>query len=81
MVVNYVSGSIEGIEILEFGFKIWRVEEGDGEKLELLELVKVLYYGILIDGICFDDVFLRGILIDFLLGVGWVIKGWDEGIF
>ncbi len=79
-VANYASGSIEGIETLESGLKIWRVEEGDGEKPELLEPVKVLYYGTLTDGTRFDDAFSRGTPIDFPLGAGRVIKGWDEGI-
>ncbi|NET32891.1 MAG: hypothetical protein F6K19_12885 [Cyanothece sp. SIO1E1] len=79
-VANYASGSIDGIETLESGLKIWRVEEGDGEKPELLDPVKVLYYGTLTDGTRFDDAFSRGNPIEFPLGAGRVIKGWDEGI-
>ncbi|NRB50387.1 MAG: FKBP-type peptidyl-prolyl cis-trans isomerase [Saprospiraceae bacterium] len=79
-VANYASNSIEGLETLDSGLKILRVEEGDGEKPAVRETVKVLYYGTLTDGTRFDDAFSRGSSFDFPLGAGRVIKGWDEGI-
>lgn len=79
-VASYASNSIEGLETLDSGLKILRVEEGDGEKPALRETVKVLYYGTLTDGTRFDDAFSRGSSFDFQLGAGRVIKGWDEGI-
>ena len=38
------------------------------------------YKGMLLDGTVFDSSFKRNQPIEFTLGVGQVIKGWDEGI-
>ncbi|XP_010247131.1 PREDICTED: FK506-binding protein 2-like [Nelumbo nucifera] len=42
--------------------------------------IKVHYRGKLIDGTVFDSSFERGDPIEFELGSGQVIKGWDQGI-
>lgn len=42
--------------------------------------VKVHYAGRLVDGTEFDNSFKRGQPIDFRVGTGMVIPGWDEGI-
>ena len=42
--------------------------------------VSVHYKGSLLDGTVFDSSYKRNQPIDFALGVGQVIKGWDEGI-
>ena len=42
--------------------------------------VKVHYKGMLLDGTVFDSSFKRNQPIEFTLGVGQVIKGWDEGV-
>lgn len=55
-------------------------EEGDGPKAQPGQTVNVHYRGTLLDGKQFDSSFDRGTPIDFKLGVGMVIKGWDEGI-
>ena len=42
--------------------------------------VSVHYEGRLLDGTVFDSSYKRNAPIDFTLGEGQVIKGWDEGI-
>lgn len=61
---------------------LWYVvlEEGDGEKAESGDKVKVHYKGFLADGTEFDNSYKRGQPLEFQLGVGNVIQGWDEGI-
>lgn len=53
---------------------------GDGPKVEAGNRVKVHYEGRLIDGTVFDSSYERGEPIEFVVGQGWVIPGWDEGI-
>lgn len=43
-------------------------------------LVSAHYRGTLLDGTVFDDSYKRGQPIRFPVGVGRVIKGWDEGL-
>ncbi len=44
------------------------------------EMVKVHYTGMLLNGEVFDSSYSRNMPIEFILGAGRVIKGWDEGI-
>jgi FKBP-type peptidyl-prolyl cis-trans isomerase len=61
------------------GLKITHVAPGTGAKDG--DTVYVLYTGKLADGTVFDTTSKRGDEpIDFVLGKGMVIKGWDEGI-
>lgn len=55
-------------------------KKGKGPKPGYKQTVKVHYTGKLLDGTVFDSSVERGEPIAFTLGVGQVIKGWDEGI-
>ena len=62
------------------GLAIQNSREKNSVKAESGKKVKVHYEGMLLDGAVFDSSFKRNQPIDFTLGVGQVIKGWDEGI-
>lgn len=68
------------IEKTDSGLEYIVIEEGDGPKPEKGQMVSVHYTGKLEDGTVFDSSVKRGEPIEFVLGVGQVIKGWDEGI-
>lgn len=55
-------------------------KQGDGASAEKGKTVSVHYKGMLMDGTVFDSSFNRNQPIDFPLGMGQVIAGWDEGI-
>ena len=55
-------------------------KENNSEKPTRGNKVKVHYKGMLLDGTVFDSSYKRNQPIEFTLGIGQVIKGWDEGI-
>lgn len=62
------------------GLKYVVIKEGTGAMPKPGDLVKVHYTGTLQDGTKFDSSYDRGEPIQFVLGRGQVIPGWDEGI-
>ena len=55
-------------------------KENNSQKPSKGNKVKVHYKGMLLDGTVFDSSLKRNQPIEFTLGIGQVIKGWDEGI-
>jgi FKBP-type peptidyl-prolyl cis-trans isomerase len=62
------------------GLKYIVIKEGKGKKAENGKAVEVHYTGTLVSGKKFDSSLDRGVPIEFTLGEGQVIRGWDEGI-
>lgn len=62
------------------GLKIMMEKEGTGAQPKAGDMVSVHYSGTLLNGTKFDSSYDRGQPISLPIGVGQVIKGWDEGI-
>jgi FKBP-type peptidyl-prolyl cis-trans isomerase len=62
------------------GLMIQEVKAGDGALATKGKSVSVHYTGTLTNGTKFDSSLDRGQPIEFVLGAGMVIKGWDQGI-
>ncbi|MBP0904554.1 peptidylprolyl isomerase [Mariniflexile gromovii] len=69
-----------GFKKTESGLRYQIIQEGNGAKAEKGKNVSVHYKGQLADGTVFDSSYKRNQPIDFPVGVGQVISGWDEGI-
>ena len=69
-----------GFAKTESGLRYKIIQKGTGKEAEKGKTVSVHYKGQLADGTVFDSSYKRNQPIDFSLGVGQVIKGWDEGI-
>lgn len=70
----------QGFEKTNSGLRYKMVSEGNGKKAEKGKTVSVHYKGMLPDGTVFDSSYKRKQPIEFPLGKGHVIEGWDEGI-
>ncbi|MEC8723745.1 MAG: peptidylprolyl isomerase [Bacteroidota bacterium] len=62
------------------GLRYKILQKGDGEKAQKNKTVSVHYKGQLSDGTVFDSSYKRNQPIEFSLGMGQVIRGWDEGV-
>lgn len=69
-----------GFDKTESGLRYKIIQKGEGAKAEKGQTVSVHYKGSLVDGTVFDSSYKRNEPIDFSLGMGQVIPGWDEGI-
>lgn len=77
---EYLTANYPDAVATESGLYLISVNKGKGKKAEAGKKVKVHYTGKFLDGSVFDSSVERGEPIEFTLGQGQVIKGWDEGI-
>ena len=69
-----------GFDETESGLRYQIIQKGAGKAAEKGKMVSVHYKGQLADGTVFDSSYKRNAPLDFQVGVGQVIAGWDEGI-
>ena len=69
-----------GFDETASGLRYQIIQKGAGKKAEKGNMVSVHYKGQLADGTVFDSSYKRNSPLDFQVGVGQVIAGWDEGI-
>jgi FKBP-type peptidyl-prolyl cis-trans isomerase len=69
-----------GFEKTESGLRYQILQKGEGKQAQKNDIVSVHYKGQLVDGTVFDSSYKRNDPIEFTLGIGQVISGWDEGI-
>lgn len=77
---NYAKEKNLSVQKTESGLYYVVEKPGTGENPKPGSQVTVHYKGYLLDGTVFDESYKRGEPITFPLGVGQVIRGWDEGI-
>ncbi len=70
----------KGFEKTDTGLHYKIIQKGNGAKAEKGKTVSVHYKGQLADGTVFDSSYKRNSPIDFALGTGQVISGWDDVI-
>ncbi len=70
----------EDLTTLDSGLQYEEMTVGEGASPQTGERVSVHYTGTLLDGTQFDSSRDRNRPFDFKIGVGQVIKGWDEGV-
>ncbi|NCT17211.1 MAG: peptidylprolyl isomerase [Flavobacteriaceae bacterium CG2_30_34_30] len=70
----------EGFEKTPSGLRYKITQKGSGKSPMKGDIVSVHYEGMFTDGGVFDSSIKRGNPIDFPIGKGNVIEGWDEGI-
>ncbi len=70
----------KGFEKTSSGLRYQLIQKGSGKQPQKGQLVSVHYKGQLTDGTVFDSSYKRNQPIEFPIGTGKVIPGWDEGI-
>ncbi|MDB3977465.1 peptidylprolyl isomerase [Flavobacteriaceae bacterium] len=71
---------VAGFDKTDSGLYYKIIQKGEGVKPTAGQTVSVHYKGMLPEGSTFDSSYDRGKPIDFPVGMGRVIAGWDEGI-
>ena len=67
-------------ETTKSGMKYFVLKDGEGDKCGKGKKIKAHYTGTLMDGKKFDSSRDRGQPFEFTVGIGEVIKGWDEAL-
>ncbi len=76
-----INGKKVTLKSLPSGLKYYDTKVGSGPHPKIGQTVSVQYTGTLLNGTKFDSSYDHGGQpIDFPIGVGSVIKGWDEGV-
>jgi peptidylprolyl isomerase len=76
-----IDGKTVMLKSMPDGLKYYDIKIGTGPNPKIGQTVSVQYTGTLVDGTKFDSSYDHGGQpIDFAIGVGQVIKGWDEGV-
>ncbi len=73
---NNSQGSISTITQM----KVEELVVGTGKEVKKGDSIVIHYKGTLLDGSTFDSSYTRGQPFETQIGVGQVIKGWDEGV-
>ena len=79
-IVNYLTTNNITASPLPSGLYYIETKTGKGKNPAVGQTVKVHYTGRLLNDVIFDASEMRGEPLPFRLGMGEVIKGWDEGI-
>ena len=66
------------LQAMPFEYQI--LKPGEGDSIRSGQIIKVHYKGWLSDSTYFDNSYERGEPLEFTLGVGQVIPGWDKGL-
>ena len=77
---NYLKNNNYNPIQTQSGLYYLQTKSGNNEKPQVGTKVSVHYTGKLLDGSVFDSSKSRNEPLQFILGVGQVIPGWDEGI-
>ena len=76
-----IDGKTVPLKSTPSGLKYYDIKVGTGPNPKPGQTVSVQYTGTLLDGTKFDSSYDHGgTPVDFPIGVGQVIKGWDEGV-
>jgi peptidylprolyl isomerase len=76
-----INGKKVTLKKMADGLRYYDITVGTGPNPKIGQTVSVQYTGTLLDGTKFDSSYDHGgTPIDFAIGVGQVIKGWDEGV-
>ncbi|MCL4353936.1 FKBP-type peptidyl-prolyl cis-trans isomerase [Patescibacteria group bacterium] len=75
-----MSASPSAMETLEEGLMIGDIRVGTGKQVKAGDTIIVNYSGALENGAKFDSSYDRGQPLEFQIGTGKVIKGWDLGV-